>query len=458
MKPGRHREGETELTDDSDLSVADPRTIINDGPMSSFQWTVVAIMVGLNALDGFDVLSISFASPGITQEWGIDRAALGIVLSMELVGMAVGSLLLGGVADRLGRRRTILGCLVVMAAGMFLAATASNVIVLSIWRVLTGLGIGGMLAATNAAVAEAANARWRSFCVVLMAAGYPVGAVAGGSIASQLLAVYDWRSVFIFGGCVTALFIPLVLWRAPESIAFETYRRGPDALSRINRTLSRMGHAGVSRLPVLAETQKSSMAELFTPGMARLTILLTFAYLAHIMTFYFILKWIPNIVAGMGYDASSAGEVLVFANIGGACGAFLLGVLTAKVRLIWLAIAAMVLSTAFVTYFGQGQRDLTELSAIAAITGFFTNAGVVALYGLIAQSFPTRVRASATGFIIGIGRGGSAAAPAVAGFLFAAGHGLPLVALLMGLGSLLAAAMLLGLPRRSGAEAPLAAA
>ena len=82
--------------------------------MSSFQWTVVAITVGLNALDGFDVLSISFASPGITQEWGIDRAALGIVLSMELVGMAVGSLLLGGVADRLGRRRTILGCLVVM--------------------------------------------------------------------------------------------------------------------------------------------------------------------------------------------------------------------------------------------------------------------------------------------------------------------------------------------------------
>ncbi len=100
--------------------------------MSSFQWTVVAITVGLNALDGFDVLSISFASPGITQEWGIDRAALGIVLSMELVGMAVGSLLLGGVADRLGRRRTILGCLVVMTVGMFLAATASNVVTLSI--------------------------------------------------------------------------------------------------------------------------------------------------------------------------------------------------------------------------------------------------------------------------------------------------------------------------------------
>lgn len=426
----------------------DPRAIVDQRPMSRFQWTVVAIMVGLNALDGFDVLSISFASPGITSEWGIDRAALGIVLSMELVGMAVGSLLLGGMADRIGRRRTIIGCLLVMTLGMLLASTAANVVVLSVYRVLTGLGIGGMLAATNAAVAEAANARWRSFCVVLMATGYPIGAVAGGSIASQLLGHYDWRSVFIFGGCVTALFIPLVLWRAPESVAFETYRRGPDALSRVNRTLARMGHPGVPQLPELAEAKKSSMLELFSPGMARLTILLTVAYLAHIMTFYFLLKWIPNIVADMGYEASSAGGVLVYANVGGACGAFLLGMLTTKVRLVWLAIGAMILSTALVTFFGQGQRDLAELSTIAALTGFFTNAGVVALYGLIAQTFPTRVRASATGFIIGIGRGGSAAAPAVAGFLFAAGHGLSSVALLMGLGSLVAAVMLFALPRR----------
>ena len=427
---------------------ADPRAVIDHRPMSGFQWTVVAIMVGLNALDGFDVLSISFASPGITQEWGIDRAALGIVLSMELVGMAVGSLILGGVADRIGRRRTILGCLVVMATGMALAATAENVVTLSVWRVVTGLGIGGMLAATNAAVAEAANAKWRNFCVVLMATGYPIGAVAGGSIASQLLTVYDWRSVFIFGACVTALFIPLVLWLAPESVAFETYRRGPNALGRVNRTLERMGHPAVAALPELAETPKSSMAELFAPGMARLTVLLTLAYLAHIMTFYFLLKWIPNIVTEMGYEASSAGSVLVFANVGGACGAFLLGLLSTKLRLIWLAIAAMILSTAFVTYFGQGQRDLAELSTIAAMTGFFTNAGVVALYGLIAQTFPTRVRASATGFIIGVGRGGSAAAPAIAGFLFAGGYGLTAVAFIMGLGSLVAVAMLLGLPRQ----------
>ena len=86
----------------------DPRALIDQAPMSRFQWGVVATMVGLNALDGFDVLSISFASPGIAADWGIDRAQLGIVLSMELVGMAIGSLFLGGIADRIGRRATIL--------------------------------------------------------------------------------------------------------------------------------------------------------------------------------------------------------------------------------------------------------------------------------------------------------------------------------------------------------------
>src|SRR6188768_1252509 len=128
----------------------DPQAILDREPMSRAQWAVVAVMVGLNALDGFDVLSISFASPGIARDWGIDRAALGLVLSMELIGMAVGSLALGGFADRMGRRVTILTCLGVMTAGMLGAASSADIYHLSAWRLFTGLGIGGMLAATNA--------------------------------------------------------------------------------------------------------------------------------------------------------------------------------------------------------------------------------------------------------------------------------------------------------------------
>src|SRR6188472_1841000 len=120
----------------------DPRIIIDDNPMSVRQWIVVALMVALNALDGFDVLSSAFAAPGITREWGVPREALGVVLSAELVGMGFGSVLLGGVADRLGRKPAMLFCLLVMAAGMYMAHAADGVTPLTIWRFVTGLGIG----------------------------------------------------------------------------------------------------------------------------------------------------------------------------------------------------------------------------------------------------------------------------------------------------------------------------
>src|SRR5579862_8820590 len=111
--------------------------------MSRMQIAAVVTCILLNAIDGFDVLAISFASPGIAREWGIDRAALGVVLSMELLGMALGSILLGGVADLIGRRRMLLGCLVLMTLGMIMVAGVHNLNALCLWRIVTGLGIGG---------------------------------------------------------------------------------------------------------------------------------------------------------------------------------------------------------------------------------------------------------------------------------------------------------------------------
>ena len=425
----------------------DPRDLIDHSPMSRFQWAIVGVMVGLNALDGFDVLSISFASPGIARDWGIDRGALGIVLSMELIGMAAGSILLGGVADRLGRRRTILSCLPVMAIGMLGASSAHTVLALCLWRVLTGIGIGGMLAVTNAAVSEAANTARRSLCVVLMAAGYPLGAVIGGSISALLLQHADWPIVFQFGAIVTLGFVPLVWWCAPESIAFGMQRRTTGTLTDINATLARMGHLPVDALPpVVNLPRKAPLAALFSPDLARRTILMTIAYFAQLMSFYFILKWTPKIVVDMGFVPSSAAGVLVWTNIGGTIGAVLFGLLTTRLPLRPMTITAMAMSVVLIVAFGHGQAGLGTMAAMAAATGFFTNAGIVGLYALIARDFPTSVRAAATGFAIGLGRGGSALAPALAGFMFASGVGLQAVAIVMASGSLIALLALGALP------------
>lgn len=431
---------------------ADPRKIIDESRMTAFQTMAVAITIGLNALDGFDVLAISFASPGIATEWGIDRAALGIVLSMELIGMGMGSILLGGVADRVGRRPTILACLSVMAIGMFMTSTVASIAELSAWRVMTGLGIGGMLAAINAAAAEHANGRSRNLCVALMAAGYPVGAVIGGSVATILLQNHDWRSVFIFGGIVTAIFIPLVWWRLPETVAFLMRKRPEGALEKINRTLARMGHPAATAMPVpVVGQQKQSVQDILRPGLLGTTFIVTLAYFLHIATFYFIIKWIPKIVVDMGFDPASAAGVLVWANVGGATGGAVLGLFGRFLPIKWLTVGVLLCSTMMVWLFGMGQSDLTQLALVAGATGFFTNAGVVGLYAIFAQAFPTYVRATGTGFAIGVGRGGAALAPIIAGFLFSAGYGLQAVAIFMGAGALVAAIALCFLRERKSA-------
>ena len=246
----------------------------------------------------------------------------------------------------------------------------------------------------------------------------------------------------------------------PESVPWLTRRQPAGALERINRTMRSLGHAPITALPSIAsEARPRAIAELFTPALRATTLLVTLAYFFHIMTFYFVIKWVPKIVVDMGFAASSAAGVLVWANVGGATGGAVLGLLTQRVSVKALTITTMLDSTVMVTAFGRTPHSLQALSIVCACAGFFTNASIVGLYAILAKAFPTEVRASGTGFAIGIGRGGSVLAPIVAGVLFTAGATLPTVALIMSLGSLLAAGTLLivklGRGRRPGRIVPM---
>jgi len=426
-------------------------SLLGSRPMTAMQVIIVAITIGLTALDGYDVLAISFASPGIAKEWGIDRAALGVVLSMELLGMALGSVLLGGIADRIGRRNTVLTCLVIMSTGMAMVTTVKSIELLCIWRVLTGLGIGGMLAAGNAIATEFSNHRHRDLSVALMAIGYPVGAVLGGSIAAILLRGSDWRTVFTFGAIVTAVFLPIVYFLLPESVSWLLDRRPSNVLERVNHSLKRIGHPILDQLPDLnarADKRRAPWIEIFRPGLASTTILVTLTYFLHITTFYFILKWVPKIVVDMGFAPSSAAGVLVWANVGGALGGATLGILTARFGVKALTVTFLAGASVLLGWFGQGQTTLADLSLVCAAAGFCGNAAIVGLYGVIARAFPTPVRASGTGFVVGVGRGGAVLGPIFAGLLFKSGFGLQAVACIMGMGSLIGAFVLAMLPNR----------
>ena len=404
------------------------------------QILVVVITIALNALDGFDVLSISIAAAPIRAEFGIGDSVTGLLLAMELVGMAIGSIFLGRLADSWGRRPLMLTCLVLMSAGMYLVTTEPGVLAgglksvsdslglldgwpveimhISIWRIVTGLGIGGMLAAVNAVVAEYSNAKNKHMNVALMSIGYPVGASLGGFIVSPMLPEYGWHIVFLVGFGATLALIPIVYFFVPETVAWSVRHQTPGSLAKINATLRRMGHATVEALPdVRTEIANANKAghNIFTPKYIRTTLIVTTAYFFHIMTFYFILKWTGVILVERDFLAQQAGQVLSWINVGGATGGALLGFLTLKYDLKRLTVGAMILSAIMVVVYGAYGSNITQITLICVASGFFINAAINGMYAIFAHAYPTQVRAAGTGFAIGVGRGGSVLAPIAAG-------------------------------------------
>jgi benzoate transport len=436
------------------MTATDPREVIDKSPMTTAQVIVVVITVLLNAMDGFDILSIAFASNGIAAEWKVTTQALGLVLSMELIGMAIGSVLLGGLADRIGRRPTLLACLLTMAVGMFLATTSASPVQLSIWRVLTGLGIGGMLSCTNAVVAEFSNKKWRSLCISLMVIGYPLGGGFGGVYASTLINAYGWRSVFYLGAAATAILLPLAFFLVPESVHWLTRKQPANGLARLNASLSKLGKATVNALPQIdSQEAKKSLADIFSPALMRTTLVVTAGYFLHIVSFYFLAKWLPRIV-GATFPGAAPGTgpyMLALTNFGGAAGGIVFGLLAGKLGLKRLTMMILVANAAAIVLFGRTPADQSTVLWLAMAVGFFGNAAISGMYSIVAYAFPTHVRATGTGFVIGVGRGGAVLSPLIASFLFdpsGVSQALPIarlsfVAFVMAMGSLLAAGVLL---------------
>ena len=419
-----------------------------DRPMSGLQIFAVALSVALNALDGFDVLAITFAAPGIARDWGIGPAQLGVALSSGLAGMALGSLFIAPFGDRYGRRPLILICLALMAAGMALTATATGLVSLCVWRVVTGLGIGGMVATINAVAAEFANERRRDFSVAVMTIGYPVGGLIGGFAVADLVEPYGWQSVFVLGGIVTAAFIPLVWFGLPESLEFLGRIGTPAARARIDALLIRMGHPPLKGdlAPPPDKAKGGSFAELLGPRFRAMTLILVFAYFLHILTFYFFSGWLPKLMSDVGYSTPDAIRTSALMSLGGVIGGSLLGWAAPRFGLIRLVVLAMVGTSISFVAFGL-VSGLAAVQAMAFVAGVCVFGGIVGLYALLARAFPPELRVTGTGLAIGVGRAGAIVGPLIGGFLIAGGTSIPLSIVIVGTCALGAAALLILLGR-----------
>lgn len=434
---------------------------IENSPMSAFQWLVVAVCTFLNALDGFDVLAMAFTANQVSAEFSLSGSQLGLLLSSGLLGMAAGSLLLAPFADVFGRRPMLLGTTALASLGMFLAATAHSVTELAIWRIVTGLGVGGILACTNVITSEYSNGRWRGMAVSIYTAGYGVGATLGGMAAVSLQAHYGWRSVFVFGGFMTLVAFLLLLAVVPESVDFLLTRRTARTKLKLAKLARKMRFGTADIVIPESETQTRNgggkgVLGLFSPENRRATGVLWVAFFAIMFGFYFVNSWTPKLLVTAGMTESQGVVGGLMLTLGGTFGSLLFGALTTKWAVRKVLITFTVLSSVLMVVFISAAGILALAFVLGVLVGMLINGCVAGLYTLTPASYAPQTRGTGVGWAIGIGRFGAILAPLAAGALLDAAWSAGQLYLGVGIVVLIAAgALLLLRPNASGRNQPV---
>ena len=394
---------------------------LNDAVLTKYQILIIACTVLMAVLDGFDAFSMAFVAPVVSREWRLDSATLGMLLSSSFAGMAIGSFLISPIADVRGRRPVILASLALMIAGSFFSAYAHSVAALAISRLVTGLGLGALVALTTSIAAEFSNARYRPFIVSVTSQGFAAGNIVGGLSTAVLLNVFGWRSVFLSGGMMGIALLGLLAIFLLESPAYLIALQTPDALAKLNHTLSRLGHARITKLPSACYRERTAYGALFARGAAKITIKLMLADILLMMASFYLLSWLPQFVTSSGSTPASANIVAAITASSGVIGGLIIGAVPMFVRpprIAALSMAAMGVALALV---GAVPANLTALTLSAALFGFFLSPSIGVLYAVMTEAFPPLARNSGMGLVIGAGRIAGAAGPAAAGILFATG-------------------------------------
>ena len=402
-------------------SVLDIRQFIDERPVGRYQ-VLVAVMCGLIVfVDGFDAQAMGFVAPALTAALKISRGVLGSVISSGLVGMMVGALVSGPLADRIGRKPVLVACALIFGIGSLLTASAQSVESLMAFRLVTGLGMGGAMPNAIALTSEYMPRRRRAGAVTTMICGFSLGAAVGGLVAASIIPRFGWPSVFVVGGIIPIAIAIVSAYLLPESIRFLVVKGHGEARAR--QYLSRVAPGADVAGPLSPGHDEQAapgafvVSELFTSGRAVGTILIWVIYFMNLLNLYFLNSWLPTILNDAGIPVETAIRLTSLFQIGGIGGAVVLGQVLDRSFSFWILAVCYAWAAAFVYSIGHAGASVPLLGLTIACAGVGIIGGQNASHALSSEFYPTRIRSTGVGWALGIGRIGSIVGPMVGGLL-----------------------------------------
>ena len=316
----------------------DIRELIDRSPMGARQWLIIAIALFLNALDGYDMVAMAFGAGPVSEEFALSDSSLGWLLSAALIGIGLGSFFLAPLADRLGRTTLITVSLIIDLVGLVLTALAPTFSLLLIFRLITGIGVGGVLVCVTVLVSEYSNLRFRGLAVAIYASGYGLGASFCGVIASTF---DSWQPIFWVGATLTVVALILTVAVVPESADFLAARGRMDAVRTITAKLGLKSEVSVRP----RTTHKASYKDLISPQFLRTSIKLWLAFSFIMFAYNFTSQWTPKLLTAEGLTAQQGIIGGIMLSFGGAIGAILFGLFTTRIDARPLLIAFCLVSS-----------------------------------------------------------------------------------------------------------------
>jgi MFS transporter, AAHS family, 4-hydroxybenzoate transporter len=393
---------------------------IDNGRFGRFQMGILCLCALITFMDGFDVQAISYAAPGIIHSWKIARAAFTPALVGGVFGTVVGTLCIGPIADYLGRKWIIIGCTVLVSLCSFATMTTHSIATLAVLRFVTGLGIGGSYPNAIALTSEYSSRRLQTLLVVIAVCGNSFGAVIGGTLTALLIPAFGWPSVFLAGGILPLLLVPLLIWQLAESLRFLAVKqRGRESISKLLKKLRPELAIGPETRFIMTEETKSgvSVQHLFTDGRARMTLLIWVMWFMNLTGMFFISSWLPTVTNAAGLSIARAVLAGSLLHAGGIIGCLFFGLTVrrmnpcAALSIYYFCGALSIAALGLVTAAPQ----LVLLAAFAA--GFCVIGAQNCANAVTTRLYPTFIGATGISWAFGIGRMGSVAGPLIGGIL-----------------------------------------